>query len=145
MNTNMLDKIFIQKKMDMLSESVGKLEKLVTDDIEEIKKDDLKLPALERYFQKTVDTMVDINTHIIKEGDLGTVDDLQSTFRMLGSCGVLENNFANKIAPIVGVRNMLVHRYEKLDKDVFLNNLKNNFSDFKTYLIYIDDYLKGIV
>lgn len=138
----MLDKVFIQKKMDMLSESVAKLEKLAAARVEIIKGDDVMLAALERYFQKAVDTMVDINTHLIKAGDFGTVDDLQSTFRMLGDCGVLERDFAGKIAPIVGVRNMLVHRYEKLDKDMFLNNLKRNFPDFKMYLIQIDAYLK---
>ena len=138
----MFDKPYLQKKIDLLSESVGKLEKLVSADIKELKRDELKLPALERYFQKAVDTMIDINTHIIKEGNFGTVDDLQSTFKMLGDVSALEKKFAAKIAPIVGVRNMLVHRYEKLNKDMFLNNLKRNFSDFKTYLIQVDDYLK---
>ena len=141
----MLDKVFIQKKMDMLSESVGKIEKLMETPIEVIKNDDMRLPALERYFQKAVDTMVDINTHLITASDFGTVDDLQGTFRMLGDFGVLEKDFAGKIAPIVGVRNMLVHRYEKLDKDLFLNNLKCNFSDFKMFLIQIDSYLKNKV
>ena len=62
---------------------------------------------------------------------------------MLGDFKVLDPVFANKIAPIVGARNMIVHRYEKLDKDMFLNNLKNNFQDFKTYLIAIDSFLKN--
>lgn len=138
----MLDNIFVQKKIDLLSESIGKLERLLTNDVEEIKNDELKLPALERHFQKTVDTMIDINTHIIREGNFGTVDDLQSTFKMLGDVKVLHKDFADKISPIVGVRNMLVHRYEKLDKDLFLSNLKRNFSDLKTYLIQIHDYLE---
>lgn len=137
----MLDKILIKKKIDALVDDIGKLERVALSDVEEIKKGELKLPALERYFQRAVDIMVDINTHIIKEGDFGTVDDLQSTFKMLGDFDVLKKDFANKVAPIVGVRNMLVHRYEKLDKDIFLNNLKRNFSDFKTYVIQIDDYL----
>lgn len=136
----MLDKPYLQKKMDLLSEDIGKLEKLMETDIDAIKRDEFKLPALERHFQKAVDAMVDINTHIIKESNFGTVDDLQSTFKMLGDSNVLENGFANKIAPIVGVRNMLVHRYEKLDKDIFLNNLKRNFGDLKNYIIQINSY-----
>lgn len=137
----MLDKIFIQKKMDMLSESIDSMAKLIDAAIQEIKQNKVVLAALERFFQKTVDTMIDINTHIIKESNLGTVDDLQSTFKMLGDSGILEKKFADKIAPIVGARNMLVHRYEKLDNDMFLNNLKDNFSDFKNYLAQINAYL----
>ena len=139
----MLDKILIQKKMDMLSGYVDKLKPLIIGpDIKEIKDDTLRLPAIERYFQLAVDQMIDINTHIIREKNFGTVDDLQSTFKMLGEYKVLDDVFANKIAPIVGARNMLVHRYEKLDRDVFLNNLRNNFEDFKTYIIQIHAFLK---
>jgi len=32
--------------------------------------------------------------------------------------------------------------YEKLDKDMFLNNLQNNFNDLKKYLIQIDGFIK---
>ena len=137
----MLDKTFIKKKMDALAGYIAKLERLIMLENEAIKKSELALPAIERYFQQAVDQMIDINTHLIKEGDFGTLDDLQSTFAMLGNFSVIDKIFAAKIAPIVGVRNMLVHRYEKLDTDIFLNNLRRNFSDFKTYLIQVDGYL----
>lgn len=137
-----MDSTFIQKKMNTLSEYIAKLERLVTPvEIKEIRNEEMRLDAVERNFQLAVDQMVDINTHLIKTGGFGTVDDLQSTFKMLGDFKVLEKNFAEKLAPIVGVRNMLVHRYEKLDKDLFLTNLKKNFSDFKTYMIQIDTYI----
>lgn len=140
-----MDSTFIQKKMNTLSEYVTKLERLIANfDTTEIRKEEMRMDAVERNFQLAVDQMVDINTHIIKSGDFGTVDDLQSTFKMLGDVGVLEKNFAQKIAPIVGVRNMLVHRYEKLDKETFLRNLENNFFDFKTYMIQIDTYMRKI-
>lgn len=139
----MLDKVFVQKKMNLLNGYVNDLEELVIPfTLMEIRGDKLKVPAIERYFQLVVDQMVDINTHIIKSGDFGTVDDLQSTFTMLGDFKVLDKSFSMRVAPIVGVRNMLVHRYEKLDKDLFLTNLQKNFSDFKNYMIQIDAYIR---
>lgn len=138
----MFDKLFVEKKLEMLSETVKKLEPLVASPVSNIKIDEVKLAAIERFFQQSVDTMIDINVHIIREGGFNSPDDLQSTFITLGQHKVLDEKFSNKIAPIVGARNMLVHRYEKLDKDMFLNNLKNNFSDFKTYIIQIVSFLK---
>ena len=139
----MLDRLLLRKKMELLSEHIRKLEPLILGfSVEDIKGDDLKRPAVERYFQLAVDSMIDINVHIIREGNLGAPDDLQSTFVTLGEFTVLEETFARKIAPIVGARNMIVHRYEKLDLDIFLNNLKKNFSDFKNYMIQIDEFLK---
>ena len=36
---------------------------------------------------------------------------------------VLPKDFAKRIAPIVDLRNRLVHRYEKIDKNLFLKML----------------------
>ncbi|OHA15705.1 MAG: hypothetical protein A3G52_02565 [Candidatus Taylorbacteria bacterium RIFCSPLOWO2_12_FULL_43_20] len=135
---------FIDKKKEILSKYIDELEPLVTGySIAELRGDNTKYHTIERLFQLIVDTMIDINVYILREGHFGAADDLQSTFKLLGDFKVLDNVFANKIAPIVGARNMIVHRYEKLDMDLFLHNLKNNFSDFKTYIIQIDSFVKN--
>lgn len=139
----MIDAPFIQKKMGILDGYVGKLEQLIDSlSAAQIRSEEMRMDAVERNFQLAVDQMVDINTHLIKSGNFGTVDDFQSTFSMLGEFGVLERSFAQRMAPIVAVRNMLVHRYEKLDKDLFLTNLQKNFSDFKNYMIQIDAHIR---
>lgn len=130
----MLDKNLLNRKLKLLSEYVDQLEPLVGGDITDIKNDRVLTAAIERYFQLVVDLMIDVNVHVIREGNFGAPDDLQDTFNMIGSHQVIDSAFAEKIAPIVGARNMLVHRYEKLDKDLFLRNLKKNFPDFKRYI-----------
>ncbi len=139
----MLDKKFLEKKLEMLTGYVDEMEKAISGfSIGEIRDDLDKRRVTERVFQLIVDCMIDTNVHIIREGNFGAPDDLESTFKMLGKYKVLDEDFANKIAPIVGARNMIVHRYEKLDIDLFLNNLKNNFLDFKKYIVQIDSYIK---
>ena len=139
----MFDKQFIYKKLELLTGYVDFLEPLIAGkDLEIIKKDLILLAAIERYFQLMVDSMVDINIHIIRENNLGAPDEMQSTFKQLGEFKVLDQGFAERIAPIVVARNMIVHRYDKLDKDLFLRNLKKNFSDFKTYMIGIQSFIK---
>jgi len=139
----MLDHQLLQRKISLLTEYIEDLrplvERLLPDDIVP-EKDIMQL--IERRFQLVVDTMSDINLHIIKNGEFGDPDDLQSTFKMLGQSKVLDQTFAEKIAPIVGSRNMIVHQYEKLDAGLFLRNLKNNFPDFEEYLRQIVDFLK---
>lgn len=139
----MLDQIFINKKRHLLLGYIDELEVLVTNNsVSELRSDSVKYHTIERLFQLIVDTMVDINIHILRECNLGVSDDFQSTFKLLGDFNVLNKDFAYKIAPIVGARNMIVHRYEKLDMDLFLNNTKKNFSDFGSYIKQIDDFLK---
>ena len=50
--------------------------------------------------------------------------------------------FAEKIAPVVGLRNRIVHRYEKVDNKRFIRDFKNNKGDFEKYIKFIDDYLE---
>ncbi len=139
----MLDKHLLNKKLDMLSDYADTLEGFIAEkESETIRQDRLLLAAVERYFQLLVDLMIDINVHIIREKHLGAPDDLQSTFKTIGENKVIDRVFAEKIAPIVGTRNMLVHRYEKLDTDIFLKNLKKHFSDFKRYMLEIHSFLK---
>lgn len=103
-----------------------------------------KLHVVERVFQLMVDVMIDINQHLIKELNLELPDDLLGTFIMIGNGEILPKEFALKIAPVTGVRNLLVHGYEKLDKPLFINNLRKNFGDFKEYREHILKYIKSV-
>lgn len=134
----MFDQELIQNKLNQIIEYMDELNQIVAMPDEEIKKDYLVYHTAERLLQLIVDTMTDINMHFIKERQLSVPDDLQSTFHTLAVNGILPDDFAEKIAPVVGMRNLLVHRYEKLDRDLFVRKLKQNFSDFKQYTVFIE-------
>ena len=100
------------------------------------------LHITERLVQLIVDGMIDTNQHFIRELNFTIPDDLQSTFYSMGENNILPKAFAEKIAPVVGVRNILVHQYEKLDKELFVRNLKNHFGDLEDYARYIYGYVQ---
>lgn len=135
--------IFVHQKLEVVRGYVAELRQLldqVSD--EEFFSDSGKFHIAERLVQLIVDGMIDINQHFIKELNLKLADDLQSTFITAGEHGILPKEFANRIAPVTGVRNILVHQYEKLDKETFLRNLRRHFSDFEDYESYIVGYLE---
>jgi uncharacterized protein YutE (UPF0331/DUF86 family) len=51
----------------------------------------------------------------------------------MGEHGLLPKEFAEKLAPVVGLRNIVVHRYEHLDKQTFIELLRKNIDDFVHY------------
>jgi uncharacterized protein YutE (UPF0331/DUF86 family) len=137
MNANL-----ILKKLGEMESYLKELETFVLSrKPEEVKKDATLLHTAERLVQLLVDTMIDINIHILLSKEK-TYDKTQSTFLLLGEMGVLPEEFAKKIAPIVGFRNILVHRYEVLDKDLFIRNLFKNKADFKQYIVAIHDFIE---
>ncbi len=62
----MLDKNLITKKLNLIQGYISELEPIVELDENAILDDKLKCHTAERLFQLLVDTMIDINTHIIR-------------------------------------------------------------------------------
>lgn len=136
-------KIFIIQKLDAFGRYTKELQELlekVPD--EKFLSDQNTLHVAERLVQLIVDGMIDINQHFIRELNLPISDDLQGTFSIVGENRILPLEFARKIAPVTGVRNILVHQYEELDKALFIGNLRKHFSDFEQYQRYVTEYLE---
>lgn len=137
-------KTFVLQKIEEISKNLDEAKEIFKFSNKEILRDTLKYHTAERLFQLIVDLMLDINHHFIKELNLEISEDLQGTFYILGSQKILPERFAQKIAPVVGLRNRIVHRYETINRKVFIADFRKNFPDFEKYLKLINDYLKKI-
>lgn len=132
----------IEGKLTDIQRYFGELEPVLRFSRAEILDDPLKLHTVERLFQLIVDTALDINTHIIVESSLPVPDDYQNTFVVLGEQGILSMSFVNRIAPSVGLRNLIVHRYGHVDLKRMVDDIQHEISDYREYTGYILDLLK---
>jgi len=135
------DRQFLEKRLADILKYRDELEPVFEFSDQEIKKDNLKLRTVERLIQLIADEMVDVNGYLIKKLNLPVPDDFQSTFRILGEARILKNEFAEQLAPVVGLRNRLVHRYEDIDLNLLLKMARKGRSDFKVYAKYISEFL----
>jgi uncharacterized protein YutE (UPF0331/DUF86 family) len=101
-----------------------------------------ELRTLEREFQLIVDSMIEINSHIISKKNLETPDDYTNTFIILGNHNIIPIEFALKIAKVVGLRNKIVHKYDIIDPKRFILDLKENSSQFVEYVEYLKRYIE---
>lgn len=139
----MIDRIFVEAKLSNVKTYFKELEDVLVYSDHEIMKDFMKLRALERIFQLIVDEIIDINSHIVRYARLEIPQDFQSSFLVLAENKILPEEFAKKIAPVVGLRNRLVHRYEKVDVGILLSAVRKNRTDFNKYIKHILKFLKG--
>lgn len=137
-----MDKDFIKAKLAKIRDYLSEVENILNLPEKDILASLEKVRMLERNFQLIVDVTLDINIHIIRELNLGSFDDYQSTFYILAEGEVLSSDFARKIAPTVGLRNALVHGYEKVDKERFVRSFIKNRDDFNVYFNYINELIK---
>ena len=97
--------------------------------------------AVERLLQLIVDAAIDINTHIITRNNMETPNDYQGTFAILARGDVMPTDFATRIANSVGLRNLLVHGYEKVERAKMLRDVTQNIGQYYEYVKYIYDFL----
>lgn len=138
----MINKELVKNKLADLKAYYDELSLILIIDARDIIDDNLKLRSVERLFQLIVDTAIDINTHIISSSNLNIPDDYQSTFITLADNKIITMAFANKIAPSVGLRNIVVHKYGKVDIKKMVDDVKENIGDYLDYIKNISEILK---
>jgi uncharacterized protein YutE (UPF0331/DUF86 family) len=138
----MIDKTFIEKRIGRIEAYSREIEMVFKYSLEEIKKDFLKYRTIERLLQLLVDEMIDVNNHFIGRLNFKIPDDFQSTFLVLGENNILPEDFAKRLAPLVGLRNRLVRRYEEIDLGLLLNTVQKEKGDFKKYIKFIREYIE---
>ena len=92
------------------------------------------MAAIERDLEVAIEACIDIGKIIISEKGLRPPESMRDVCQVL-----YENNFIDKktlknLEGMVGLRNILVHLYEKIDAEIIYGVLKRHLKDFNRYL-----------
>jgi uncharacterized protein YutE (UPF0331/DUF86 family) len=139
----MLDHDLIKRKLHLNQKELERLQKFEHMTIEEVAADEAQHAACERYLERLIGRAIDINRHIIGEiGDVTlSVSRYRDTFLALANLGVYPKEFAEKIAPSVGLRNALVHDYNNIDEVLFKKSIGEAIEEYNEYAKYILAFL----
>lgn len=127
----------IKQKMALCEESLAALERIFPESYEGLFNDPLTMPAIERYLQLVVDSAVDCNNLVLEKKGIEKADTYFGTFTMLRDRKLLSASLVDQIAPSVGLRNALVHRYEGIDRKRMYESIKKFLPLYRTYLVEI--------
>ncbi len=95
----------------------------------------------ERYFQLSIEIILDIGKLILAEKNFKRPENNQEIFSILHDQKIISKKLTEEIQGIAGFRNILVHEYEKIDRNIVYDKLKNNLDDFKKFQKEISKYL----
>ena len=98
---------------------------------------------VERYLERLIGRMIDINYHLITETGHPPPPDYQASFTQLADLGIFNHQFASRIASCAGLRNRIVHEYNELDPLKVFEALQAAVSDIPTYLAKINEHVTG--
>ncbi len=94
----------------------------------------------ERCFQVAIECMIDVADHLIAERGWPRPESGHEALRTLGAQGVLPPSFAERIAPMAGLRNLLVHGYMAIDRRKLHSHL-SRVEDFREFIRHIEAFL----
>ncbi len=96
----------------------------------------------ERYLQLCVQVIVDISHLIIIDLGLKKPEDNYEAISILFKNKVISENLAQKLTKMIGLRNILVHEYGKIDRKRIYKILKEQIKDFEEFKKQIISFLK---
>ena len=96
----------------------------------------------ERLVQLIVESMVDINAMIIAEEKYPPPKDYYLSFEMMGELGYLTPQFAQELAPCTGMRNRIVHEYDKIEDQIVFSSIPKLLQAATEYIRLINNSLR---
>jgi uncharacterized protein YutE (UPF0331/DUF86 family) len=107
----MIDRQLVTRKMSLILEDVAAMTRLSKLSREQYLEDSVNEALAERYLERVIGRMIDINFHLITESGHAPPKDYHESFVRLGTLGVMTVDLAKEMAMAAVLRNRV---YEAL-------------------------------
>lgn len=137
----MIDRELVTRKMVLIGEDLRRLEALASKGRDEYLADEIDETLAERYLERMLGRMIDVNYHIVTELGEAPPRDYFESFLALQRVGVLSQELARQLAPSAGLRNRIVHDYDELDPARVHDALQTAVRDIPRYMSEVRRFL----
>ncbi len=118
-------------KFDQIRENVRIIEDNLTKSYVEFEKLGIVKDGIYKRYEYSIELIIDIISLINAELKLGIPNGTSDIIDQLCKNGILDEGVADIIRGMKGFRNILVHRYGKLDDELAYRIIAENLSDFQ--------------
>ncbi len=136
-----IDRDLVTRKLLLIARDMEELRDIASADLEQYLRSRRDQAVVERYLERMIGRAIDINFHLITETGHAPPSDYHASFTRLAELGVIEPDFAGRIARAAGLRNRLVHEYEEIDPQRVFEALQSAFRDLPVYLRRVEEHV----
>lgn len=122
----------IRKRLNKLDEYLSILDELAQAQSDTFKNRPQLYGSAERFLHLAIETTLDMGAHVIADENLGVVNHYRDIPTILADTDYIETELAERWIKMIGFRNILVHDYLDIDRDLVYNVLQHNLADFET-------------
>ena len=99
----------------------------------------------ERYLQLSIEILLDVGKLLIVIKGLKRPEENQEIFSALRDEKIISEKLAGNLMGIANFRNILVHDYEKIDREIVYEKLRDNLEDFENFRKEIAGYVNKYI
>lgn len=137
-----MDQERILSKFDQIEEYLEKLEKIKPNNFDLYKRSVKDKLACERLIQLSIECVLDICNILVSKLRVGIPSDEDDVFNKLEEKKIITQKMKNILIGMKGVRNILVHRYGKVEDERIFEILSDKLEDFEKFKEEIICFLK---
>jgi len=142
----MLNERFVKEKINLIEQELVYLDKMSKYSMEQIVSNFTLQAALERFLERIVVRVIDINEHIIEEtadSAMKSPKSYKETFFSLQALNILPEELVKRLLKAVNTRHALVHDYDEFQLSAIYSSVKDCLKDCHEYCDCILRFLKA--
>lgn len=124
----------IQEKLDSILRCLARIRKWTPSDLTALESDIDAQDIIAVNLERAVQASVDVAAHIIAYTPLPAAPTMADSFLTLSKAGLLSERIATRMRKSVGLRNILVHEYRRLDWSVIWAVTQTRLGDFEEFV-----------
>ena len=139
-----VDRELVTRKLLLITQDLDAVAPLATKPVSAFLESRFDQAVVERLLERMIGRMIDVNYHLITESGQPPPPDYHASFLKLFDLGIVDHEFALRIARCAGLRNRLVHEYEEIDARKVFESLQAARDDIVTFVQRVEAYLAGL-
>ena len=140
----MIDPTLIVRKINLISQDFKEIAELSRKSLQEFLASRVDEVLAERYLERMIGRMIDINYHLITESGSPPPPDYYQSFLQPERLGVLPHDLTQTVSACAGLRNRIVHEYDEIDAVRIHEALQTAARDVPQYLTHVHEYLERL-
>jgi uncharacterized protein YutE (UPF0331/DUF86 family) len=119
----------IAQKLDIVRESLERLESLPQSSYAEFSADFRNLDSTLHRLQTAIQALIDVASYVVSSRGLGVPQTSLEALEKLEAANLLPHGSAARFAPLIGFRNRVVHLYDRIDPQIVYQILTQHRGD----------------
>lgn len=137
-----LRKVIIKTKIAEINDSLKLVKDNLPSSLSTFKKMGLMKDGIYKRMEYAIENVFDICSIINSDLKLGVPVDNEDILNNLYEADVIDNVTMDKLKSMKGFRNILVHRYGKIEDDMAFKILNNNLEYFNHFIEVIEEFMR---